>query len=129
MTLLSRSKGGDQSNLALLALSLAPLLTLEGSRELAKTNEILDPGVGHILLNLSGHPCIWAIVKRRLVLFVPFRHMSGNGGSKCWVPTRSPTGALLGSLQGAPGRRGRLAQRGHYRGPFDPTLLAGSGRR
>ena len=45
MTLLSRSKGGDQSNLALLALSLAPLLTLEGSPELAKTNEILDPGV------------------------------------------------------------------------------------
>ena len=42
MTLLLGPKGGDQSNLALLVLSLAPLLTLEGSPELAKTNEILD---------------------------------------------------------------------------------------
>ena len=33
---------------------------------------------------------------------------------------------LLGSLPGAPGGRRGLAQRGHYRGPFDPTLLAGS---
>ena len=49
----------------------------------------------------------------------------------------SPLGPLLGPLLGsplgplpeAPGRRRGLAQRGHYRGPFDPTLLAGSGRR
>ena len=49
----------------------------------------------------------------------------------------SPLGPLLGSLPGAllsslpealGGRRG-LAQRGHYRGPFDPTLLSGSGQR
>ena len=100
----SSPDGGDQSDLALYALSLAPSSDLGQSLELAKTKEILDRR-SHILQNLFGYPFIWAIVKHRWVFFVPLGHMSGNGGSKCWGGARE------------------LARRSHYCGPFDPSLL------
>ena len=100
----SSPDGRDQSDLALYALSLSPSSDLGESLELAKTKEILDRR-SHILQNLFGYPFIWAIVKHRWVFFLPLGYMSGNGGSKCWGGARE------------------LAQRSHYCGPFEPSLL------